>query len=234
VPAIETILADLTNNLSPAAVRFDDGPPLEARLAVLPSAFNPPTIAHLALLEAARQLPGIESAAALLTTRNVDKGLTGASFADRIGMLLAVHEHHRWLSVVATNQARIIDQEAALASHFPGIEFDFVVGYDTLVRLFDARYYTAMHDELGPFFDRARIIALNRGEADIVAVKSFIDEQAAPFASRIVIAELDAHPASLSSTLARDAIRDGESTAIVPPAIARYIETHNLYLDPKR
>ncbi len=182
------------------------------------------------MLEAARLLPAVESAAALLTTRNVDKGLTGAPFADRIGMLLAVNEDAPWLSVVATNQARIIDQEATLAAHFPGIAFDFVVGYDTLVRLFDSRYYTAAtHDELAPFFERARVIALNRGEADIETLQSFIDDQAAPFAGRIVVAELDAHPASLSSTLARDAIRGGQPTAIVPPAVATYIETHHLY-----
>lgn len=229
MPAIATILAGLTTSPVPAAVRFDGGPPVQSRMAVLPSAFNPPTIAHLALLEAARLLPGVQSAAALLTTRNVDKGVTGASFGDRIGMLLAAHEQHPWVSILATNQARIIDQEAALASHLPGIEFDFVVGYDTLVRLFDAKYYTAMHDELAAFFDRARVIALNRGESDVAVVRSFIEEKAARFADRILVAELDAHPASLSSTLARDAVRDGQPTAIVPPSVARYIETYNLY-----
>lgn len=224
-----SLLEAVLESGGPTAVRFDEGRPFSNRLAVLPSAFNPPTVAHLALLEVARSLPGAGAACALLTTRNVDKGLTGAAFADRVGMLLAVNEAHHWLGVVATNQARIIDQEAALAVAFPGVEFDFVVGYDTLVRLFDPRYYSAMDDELAPFFERARVIALNRGEAGTAAVRAFVEREAAHFAERIVVAELDAHPASLSSTLARAAFREGSSTTAVPPAVARYIEEHQLY-----
>lgn len=223
------LLDRITTADGPRAARFDSGRRFESRLAVLPSAFNPPTLAHLALLETAASLPGVHSATALLTTRNVDKGLSGASFADRMGMLLAAAEDLPWLSVVATNQARIIDQEAALAAAFPGLEFDFVVGYDTLIRLFDRKYYTDMHEELAPFFQRARVIALNRGEADVAAVQAYVAAEAVPFAARIVVAEIDAHPASLSSTLAREAIHDGDPTSIVPPAVGRYIEQHHLY-----
>ena len=59
------------------------------RVAVLPSAFNPPTIAHLHLLEQALRVEGVTLAAAMLSTRNVAKGVVGAGLADRVGMLLA-------------------------------------------------------------------------------------------------------------------------------------------------
>ncbi len=120
----------------PAAERFDAGGPLGRTAAVLPSAFNPPTHAHQHLLERALETFGISSAIALLTTRNVDKGLHGAPLADRVGMLLALGEAFPGLAVMAANQARIIDQAVALALLLPGVELDFVVGFDTLERLF--------------------------------------------------------------------------------------------------
>lgn len=230
VPGSTLLLREVEGAPGPHTARFDAGPPFASRLAVLPSAFNPPTVAHLALLEAAAALPGVQSVAALLTTRNVDKGVTGASFADRIGMLLTTHEAEcPWLGVLATNQARIIDQEAALVAAYPSLGLDFVVGYDTLVRLFDERYYTAMQAELAPFFARARLIALNRGEADTAVVRAFVEREAGPFAESIVVATLDEHAASLSSTLARDAIEAGEATAVVPPPVGDYIREHGLY-----
>lgn len=223
------LLSEVECAEGPSTARFDEGDRFISRVAVLPSAFNPPTRAHLALLSAARTLPGVESAAALLTTRNVSKGLTGAGFADRIGMLLAAREETAWLGVLATNQARIVDQEAALTDAYPGLAFDFVVGYDTLIRLFDASYYTSMERELAPFFSRTRLIALNRGEADTDAVRTFIARHASAFAQHILVAELDAYSATLSSTLARAAIDTPQERAIVTAPVEAYMAAHRLY-----
>ena len=148
-------LQQLDANPEPAAVRFDAA---RAVCRAVLRLFNPPTLAHKHLLESARAIrelanppspategsrergPGSEGLIALLTTKNVDKGLHGASLADRIGMLLALESELPGLAVVASNQARIIDQAEALTRSFAGLEsLAFVVGFDTLERLFARR-----------------------------------------------------------------------------------------------
>ena len=99
---------------------------------------NPPTRAHFHLLAASAERLSA-SPAALLTTRNVAKGLTGASHEQRIEMLLVARTAVPALAVLAANQARIVDQAAVLRESFPAASFDFVLGHDTLVRLLGQR-----------------------------------------------------------------------------------------------
>ncbi len=199
-------------------------------MAVLPAAFNPPTLAHAHLLALAAGEPGIDLAAVLLTTRNVDKDLHGATLAQRVEMLLALAAAQP-LAVLAANQARLADQSLALTTCFPGVEFDFVVGYDTLVRLFDERYYADMTAELAPFFARHRLIATNRSHHTIDELRLFVESHplAQACATRILIRQLDDEPASYSSTAARNHAASGDDLPQVPPPVARYIQTHRLY-----
>jgi nicotinamide-nucleotide adenylyltransferase len=229
--AIETTLQDLDATPDPSVVRFDAGAPFAGRVAVLPSAFNPPTAAHLHLLEVAREVDGVQQTAALLSTRNVAKGVFGASLAHRIGMLLAIHAVDPWVAVLATNAARLADQSRALRAAYPASGFDFVVGHDTLIRLFDPVYYDDMAADLSAFFGQHRVIATNRGDASIEAVQAFVDTQAGGFADRIIVREIDHHPASLSSTSAREAVAGGLHPVSVASPVADYIREHALYRD---
>lgn len=229
VPGIHSRLAALDAHPSPAVERFDAGPALEGRLAFLPSAFNPPTLAHLHLLEAALQVDGVTRVAAMLTTRNVAKDVVGASLADRVSMLLAVHQEQPSIAVLAANAARIIDQARALSARFDGLRVDVIVGFDTLERLFDPRYYTHIERELSGFFDHHRVIAANRGERGVDDVQGWVALHAARFASGILVREIDPYPASLSSTMVRQTAAGGDDSLPVPPSVRRYIETHGLY-----
>ena len=74
-PGIERSLEELHDAAEPRVVRFDRGVDLAGAVAVLPSAFNPPTLAHLHLLQIASEVTPGTTAAALLTTRNVAKGV---------------------------------------------------------------------------------------------------------------------------------------------------------------
>ena len=228
-PDISATLELLDAAADPAAARFDAGPRFSGEVAVLPSAFNPPTLAHEHLLRRALAAFGLRQAAALLTTRNVDKGLYGAGLADRVGMLLALNAEWPDLGVLASNKARIIDQAAALSAAFPSVRFDFVVGFDTLERLFARRYYTDMEAELAPFFTRHRVLAANRGAAAAEDVRQWIDRHSGRFAERILALEIEEHPASLSSTKARERAAAGEETDDLPAPVARYIAEHGLY-----
>lgn len=223
-------MAGLDGAAAYRALRFDDGERLGGRVAVLSSAFNPPTNAHLAMLAAAAGVPGVAGVAAMLTTRNVAKGLYGAPLEHRVGMLLA-EAGPAGFAVLSTNAARFVDQAVALTELAPGVEFDFITGYDTLVRLFDARYYAegAMERELAAFFARHGVIALNRDDATPADVERYLHEPAVrPFATRIMVVELAREHAVVSSTGARDAVVNGDD-APVPALAAAYIARNGLY-----
>ena len=223
-------LEALARRESPAVARFDSGEGLRGGWAVLPSAFNPPTRAHLRLLDLAEAVAGVEGGAALLTTRNVAKGIEGAALADRIGMLLAARESRPALAVLAANQARIVDQAAALRATWPEAAFDFVLGYDTLVRLFDEQYYAgAMEVELDPFFERHRVIAANRGDVTPADVSGYVAKRAARYADRIVTVALDEEHGRIASSDARALIEAGEGSDDLPAEVAAYIRVHGLY-----
>lgn len=219
----------LDTRTEPWVERFDSGPPLVAAVAVLPSAFNPPTDAHRHLLERAVTVASLAEPMALLTTRNVDKGLHGASLEDRVGMLLALAGEWPELVVAASNQARIVDQADALRAAWPGVEFDFVLGFDTLERLFAERYYTDIERELAPFFERHRVLAANRGEARPGHVEAWMAEHTGRFRERVMLLEIDEFPASLSSSQVREAIAGGRAGAHISAGVARYIEERALY-----
>jgi len=233
--AIRQRLDACTAASEPGAERFDDGPPLEGRYAVLSSAFNPPTVAHLRMLALAAALPHISGTAALLTTLNVDKGLYGASLEHRVAMLLAVRAERPHPAVLATNVPRFVDQAAALGAGFPHAAFDFIVGHDTLVRIFDARYYADMPAELAAFFAGHRLIATNRGLAGIDEVVATLGrDEAARFANRITVLELDGEAAAISSSAARHALAAEDHSPELPESVRRYIARHALYREPER
>ncbi len=223
-------LAALAGLETPEAARFDSDAALRGRWAVLPSAFNPPTRAHLRLLDLAQGVAGVEGGAALLTTRNVAKGVEGASLEDRIGMLRAARGSRPGLAVLAANQARIVDQAAALRGTWPEATFDFVLGFDTLIRLFDQQYYEgAMEAELDPFFERHRVIAANRGEVTASGVDAYVAEQAARYADRIITVVLDQEHGRIASSEVRALIEAGEGSDDLPEGVAEYIREHGLY-----
>ena len=223
-------LEALARGEAPAVARFDAEEGLRRGWAVLPSAFNPPTRAHLHLLDLAQGVEGVEGGAALLTTRNVAKGIEGASLADRIGMLLAVRESRPGLAVLAANQARIVDQAAVLRSAWPDAAFDFVLGYDTLVRLFDQQYYEgAMEVALDPFFERHRVIVGNRGGVTASGVDAYVAEEASRYGERIVTVALEEGHRWMASSGARARVGAGEESADLPGEVAAYIREHGLY-----
>lgn len=226
---IETQLASLHAEPSPAVARFDDGPALGHTVVVLPSAFNPPTVAHLELMFVATQYAAATGSLALLTTRNVDKGIYGAGLADRVRMLIAAREDGGDFAIGASNQARIMDQAEALRRAFPRTDFHFVVGFDTLERLFAPRYYTDMERELRDFFGRHRVFAANRGATGPQEVADWIQGNAGRFGDAVEVLEIDASAARMSSTDARDRAARGEPAEELTAAVSAYIRKAGLY-----
>ncbi|KAI8331741.1 hypothetical protein BC941DRAFT_438328, partial [Chlamydoabsidia padenii] len=177
------------------------------RLLILDSSFNPPTKAHAALLTKALDTqPGYFDASLLLfSTQNVDKTLTGASIIERVEMMeLMAKRHttpHHPVYVGLTHQAKFIDKAKEIQQWHSGVELTFIVGQDTVTRLLDPKYYlpTPVTCVLDPFFNTCRLVCADRpgyGSSSL----------AQHYADKMTRISLDGAVASISSTLARQAV----------------------------
>ena len=223
----------LSNSDVPRAVSFTPSDMLRGRVAVLPASFNPPTIAHLELLELSKAVPGTHLAAAMLTTQNVSKIIQEESLRHRLAMLMTIRLTAD-VHVLGCNKAKIVDQASVLSATFPNCAFDFIVGFDTLVRFFDEKFYEnskSMTRELSIFFNRCRLITANRNEDDVDKVHRWIDDNSGSWKESIIVLELKETMRHVSSTIAREAIKDGRTSTFLPPLVQNYIAANNLYRD---
>ncbi|PYH47471.1 nicotinate-nicotinamide nucleotide adenylyltransferase [Aspergillus saccharolyticus JOP 1030-1] len=167
------VLASITHNSHDAAASPDV-------LYVLDSSFNPPTLAHRriacsALLETSSASPRL---LLLLATQNADKPSKPASFEDRLTMMdlfardLLSHlqatspaNNRHTLSAVdvaVTKKPYFVDKAAEIekAGVYPqSLEQIHLTGYDTLIRIFDPKYYPPEHTlkSLEPFLSQHRL-----------------------------------------------------------------------------
>ncbi len=175
------------------------------RLIVLDSSFNPPTLAHMRMAESALRdawSAGGSRLLLLLAVNNADKKPKPAAFEQRLAMMVAfaqdIHtqiaswqpsmpgdqKEDLFIDLALTTLPYFHAKSAAIASsHFyrgqdgtgVGPEQVFLVGYDTLIRIFNPKYYgvstatasrTPMQDSLSPFFDRASLrVAMRTDDA---------------------------------------------------------------------
>ncbi|OOQ82177.1 putative cytidylyltransferase [Penicillium brasilianum] len=165
-----------------ATVPSDHAPPPKI-LYVLDSSFNPPTCAHLRIASSAlleQQEPG-SRLLLLLAIQNADKPSKPAPFEDRLAMMeLFAHdirshiaarqssksvsskEHIPTIDIAVTNKPYFIDKAAAIeaSDHYPSpMEQYHLVGYDTLIRIFNPKYYPPEHtlQPLRPLFSQHRL-----------------------------------------------------------------------------
>ncbi|KAJ5368350.1 uncharacterized protein N7496_008110 [Penicillium cataractarum] len=164
---------------------------LPKTLYVLDSSFNPPTRAHLRIASSAllEQLEPGSRLLLLLATQNADKPSKPAPFEDRLAMmelfahdirshLAAIHssttassmEHIPTIDIAVTKKPYFIDKAAAIeaSDHYPSpLEQVHLVGYDTLIRIFNPKYYPPEHtlQRLGPLFSQHRLrVTLRPGD----------------------------------------------------------------------
>lgn len=150
-------------------------------LYVLDSSFNPPTLAHLAIASSALLEQPIRSARLLLllATQNADKPSKPALFEDRLLMMDAfAHDllsHLRETSgpgtesrplpqvdIAVTKKPYFVDKAAEIESAgvYPSsLEQVHLTGYDTLIRIFNPKYYPPTHtlQPLAPFLSKHRL-----------------------------------------------------------------------------
>lgn len=201
-------------------------------LVVMDASFNPMTVAHEAMLKQASDTCRAGEALLLLSHANVDKAVYGATLAQRLAMLDHYAASFRNLSVAGCSHARFVDKARALAPLYPkSTGLFFVVGYDTLLRLFDPRYYSNLTDELAAFFAVARVVAANRANTDPDAMQRLkTSPEYGAFCDRIHIIGLDDAHSRMSSTEVRTLKKtDAGIGHLVPSRIAEAIDALHLY-----
>lgn len=137
-------------------------------LAVLDSSFNPPTRAHLHLLADAASQLGLSNSLLLLAKQNADKPVVGASLVQRLEMmdLIAAAADPRGSMVCGvTAHPLFVDKASALRSLCPdGARVAVLVGFDTWVRIIDAKYYAdgGLEAALRRIFDAVEVVVASR------------------------------------------------------------------------
>ena len=232
------ILMDSLNSQNPPVVQFVHrvAPPQPKHIGVLDASFNPLTLAHEALVHQAQDTFGFDEIALLLAKTNVDKALFGADLGQRLAMMVnyanSDTQLDAYLSIAVCSHARFIDKAHALRAHIsPDTQIYFLVGHDTLIRIFDPRYYTDMSAELKVLFSLCHIVSANRENPSREIFHRFMSRpECAPFANRVHPLQLPPSFGNISSTEVRKRIRAGDSiTDLVPESIAQFIETFDLY-----
>ncbi len=197
------------------------------RLGIFSGSFNPLTLAHTKMIEDTITEYQLDELLLLLAKANVDKTVFGLPLAARLLTLKRYTKDREKFSVGVSSHGRYIDKVTALKVILPPeTEFHFIVGYDTLVRIFDPKYYTDFHTELGELFVDARFIVANRAEADIETIASFMEQpeihQYAPYVSCLLLPDVYAY---MSSTEVRELLKRGEAIEhLVPPSILAMLD----------
>ncbi|KAJ5673842.1 hypothetical protein N7462_009281 [Penicillium macrosclerotiorum] len=168
----------------------DRSPPAKI-LYVLDSSFNPPTRAHLRIASSAllERLEPSSRLLLLLATQNADKPSKPALFEDRLAMMelfahdLRAHlatqsspgigpsmDHIPAVDIGVTKKPYFIDKATAIetSGHYSTpMEQVHLTGYDTLIRIFDTKYYPPEHtlQPLAPLFSQHRLrVTLRPGQ----------------------------------------------------------------------
>ncbi|KAF8938681.1 hypothetical protein EDD21DRAFT_386969 [Dissophora ornata] len=227
------------------------------RIAVLDSSFNPPTKAHYHLLKAASRT-GCDAVLLLLATNNVDKGQTGASAIERLEMMEAMAMDSirnemedpalRHMAVGLTIHARFMDKAQPILDSYPPntVQLSWIMGHDTMTRLFDPKYYKDVHADMAPFFERCDVICSSRpGYGSRDEMIQFVEQSGHKNKVTLVdiVAEADDEKAAesemqgieikdMSSTVVRDAVKSKDWKLVercVLPSVKQLIEKNELY-----
>jgi nicotinic acid mononucleotide adenylyltransferase len=205
-------------------------------LLLLPGAFNPPTMAHLALaLASLRAIPGAQLSFTLGTTTINKEQTERAILLDRLLLLDQIARRVGNLGVMLTNRGLYVEQAAAARAAFPQMtDLYFVVGYDKIEQIFDARYYHDRDAALTALFSLAKLLVAPRAsheEADVNRLLNRPENRAFQGAIRLIpfpveyrdIASSQVRAAFQNPTLGLAALRLAE--LLPPESLAFALET---------
>lgn len=201
---------------------------LPGTLLCLSASFNPMTVAHAVLVREGSRLVLPQEVLLLLATANVDKQGEGLPLERRFDLLLRFAESRPQVSVAAVYHGRFVEKLDAIRAAYPdATRVVFLLGFDTVVRLFATKYYDDRDASLARLFAGSECIVANRGENTPDTVAAFLARpEVAPFAHRILVVRLPMDLAAVSATEVRDRLSRGDPVAeLVPPEILPWLAT---------
>ncbi|ORZ14036.1 hypothetical protein BCR42DRAFT_438970 [Absidia repens] len=221
------------------------------RLLILDSSFNPPTKAHAALLKKALQAhPSnyFDASLLLFSSKNADKELTARRKAtSSLGcpVYVGLTRHAKFIDKATSIQQWYHHNQqhpssSSSSSSSSPLELHFILGYDTVTRLLEPKYYQPLtvKQALDPFFSHCYLICADRpGFADDTTTTSFWQSDLVRgYADKITRISLEDQGdiATVSSTLARKAAaatKDPYQALVkfVDEAVADYVVGEKLY-----
>jgi len=204
----------------------------EGRLGIFPASFNPPTLAHLALIKAAMKQGRLDEILILLDIQAMDKEPVGAAFEDRLAMLKKAFGRDPKVSIGLSNRGRFLEKIKPLRKYYPApISFFFIVGFDTILRVMDKKYYRNRKRSLDGLFKESRFLVASRDQFEETAFEMlFRKRENKKYRERASFFTLHPQISSLSSTLVREKIGKGQSVGqFVPASILQFIKKKKLY-----
>jgi len=202
------------------------------KLGVFSASFNPMTNAHVKMIEEAKRNYGLNEILLLLAKANVDKGVIGASLAERLLMIKLYALKHLRFSVAASSHGKFVEKVRAIRPLYPPeTEVYFIIGYDTLKRVFDPKYYSELEAELTELFSISRFIVANRGKNDAEMIEKLLScKENKPYAEKFDLIELPPFHANISSTEIRNRIQSKQSIDdLIPAEICAYLRKTDVY-----
>jgi nicotinamide-nucleotide adenylyltransferase len=205
-------------------------------LLCLSASFNPLTVAHLRLIEEAGRLTPPDEVLLVLARANVDKPIEGFPLARRLAILSRFAETRPAYSIAAASHGRFVDKARAIRPHYPiGTRLVFIVGFDTLVRLFDPKYYDDRDAALASLFATCEFLTANRAPESLEAMAAFLGRpDVVPFSHAIRSIRLPGDIAAVSATTVRARLASGLPVEeLVPPEIQPLIRPAPVETDPR-
>ena len=205
----------------------------EGSLGIFPASFNPPTKAHLALIREARKQIHLDEILVLLDLQAMDKRFTGATWEDRIAMLGTLFEKDPTVSIGLSNRGLFLEKIGLLRRVYPfPTRFTFIVGFDTIIRILDKKYYKSRKRSLDELFEQSQFLVANRDDAEETAFELlFRKRENKRYQGKVSFFPLPKRYGSLSSSSVRNRIAEGRSiNDLVPISVLRYIKRNGIYL----
>ena len=185
----------------------------EGRPRIFPASFNPPTLAHLALIKEAMKQGRLDEILILLDIQAMDKEPVGAAFEDRLTMLKKAFGRDPKVSIGLSNRGLFLEKIKPLRTLYPyPVSFFFIVGFDTIVRVMDKKYYPKPKKSLDELFDRSHFLVANRENDEKKEFEKFFNRKGnRGYGKKVSFFNLSRKVSFISSSLVRKRIAEEET-----------------------
>jgi nicotinic acid mononucleotide adenylyltransferase len=186
----------------------------------------------MGILQSATGIKGFQEVLVVLDTEAMDKEIVGATLVDRLLMLQFLFEDELCFSVGVSNRGLFLTKAEVLMEMYPkGTGITFIVGYDTLARVFDPKYYEDREEALARLFTSCTFMVANRGDYGRKAFDQLMtSKENVRFKGKVQFCEIPKHLAQISSSQVRQRVREGGPFArLVPAGVREFIEKVKLY-----